>query len=352
MGAKNVLGTVLVKGGDDPLPINDPDSSITGYITAIDSVVSTPGGSGAGLSGASTPGSILAIACSGGESTWLVSFTGGSVITNYYFEVSCDSTNGVDGVWAAVLARLLGTISGNSLTSNSNGSTNTILRGTTAGAKWFRVRASGGSGPIANSPLITIRLSGGEASGLLLDNLPAGTQTIGAVTGSGTFVTDDLAAAATGAAAPANAMQVGADATSTTPAAATAGNLVTLLADLLGKLVVLPYALGDMLVSGVVANLATTTSTSCIAAPASGLRNYINWIAIVNMHATVDTEVLLQDGSGGTTIWRGFCKAAGGGYALALPAPLKQPTTATALFVQNVTTGSNVNYSLGGYKGP
>jgi hypothetical protein len=40
-----------------------------------------------------------------------------------------------------------------------------------------------------------------------------------------------------------------------------------------------------------------------------------------------------------------------GGVCLALPTPLRQPTTATAIYAANLTTGASVKVTLGGYKG-
>jgi len=105
-------------------------------------------------------------------------------------------------------------------------------------------------------------------------------------------------------------------------------------------------------VSGVITSAMTgTTSTSLIAAPASGLRNYITACTFSNSHATVGTDMILQDGSGGTTIWNIPAAAVYGGAHITFPTPLRQPTTATALFVANVTTGSSTKAACSGYKG-
>lgn len=121
--------------------------------------------------------------------------------------------------------------------------------------------------------------------------------------------------------------------------------------DLVGKQIVLPYANPENFVSGLTAAMTGTTSTSLLAAPAAGLRNYITHVLISNSHATVGTFVTLQDGSGGTALYTGYAAAVGGGFSITFPTPLRQPTTATALFVVNVTTGANVIASASGYKG-
>jgi len=124
-----------------------------------------------------------------------------------------------------------------------------------------------------------------------------------------------------------------------------------------------PWSFGHMLatpdadpanfVSGAITTAMTgTTSTSLIAAPASGLRNYITQITVSNAHATVGTDVVIQDGSGGATLY--VIPAAanyGGPGTVTFPVPLRQPTSATAIYCANVTTGASTKVSASGYKG-
>jgi len=122
--------------------------------------------------------------------------------------------------------------------------------------------------------------------------------------------------------------------------------------DLVGKMIVLPYANPENFVSGAITSAMTgTTSTSLIAAPASGLRNYITQITVSNAHATVGTDIIIQDGSGGTTLYTIPAAAVYGGAVITFPTPLRQPTTATAIFCANVTTGASTKVSASGYKG-
>lgn len=123
------------------------------------------------------------------------------------------------------------------------------------------------------------------------------------------------------------------------------------VADLTGKQIILPYANPENFVSGTTASMTGTTSTSLLAAPAAGLRNYVTSIVASNSHATVGSNVLIQDGSGGTTLLVIPAAAVYGGAIINLPVPLRQPTTATALFCQNETTGAAIKVSAVGYKG-
>jgi hypothetical protein len=94
-----------------------------------------------------------------------------------------------------------------------------------------------------------------------------------------------------------------------------------------------------------------TTSTSLVSAPSAGLRNYITQITVSNSHATIGTDVIIQDGSSGTTLYTIPAASTYGGASITFPTPLRQPTIATALFCANVTTGSSTKVSASGYKG-
>lgn len=149
-----------------------------------------------------------------------------------------------------------------------------------------------------------------------------------------------------------NPLKIGAKAQSAEITAVANGDLANLITDLVGKLIVLPYANPENFVSGVITTAMTvTTSTSLIAAPAAGLRNYITQITVSNAHATVGTDMIIQDGSAGTILYNIPAAAVYGGAALSFPTPLRQPTTATAIFIQNVTTGASTKASASGYKG-
>lgn len=149
-----------------------------------------------------------------------------------------------------------------------------------------------------------------------------------------------------------NPILVGGQAVSSENAANTTAKLSQLVTDLVGKLIVLPYANPENFVSGVISSAMTgTTSTSLIGAPAGSLRNYITQITVSNSHATVGTDILIQDGNGGTTLYVIPAAAVFGGATLTFPTPLRQPTTATAIYCANVTTGANTKVSASGYKG-
>lgn len=179
--------------------------------------------------------------------------------------------------------------------------------------------------------------------------IATGTQAAPSASYLSTVAAGDVAAAATDSGNP---VKIGAIAKSSEPTALTTGQRAQFYSDLVGKQIVLPYANPENFVSGAITTAMTgTTTTSLIAAPAAGLRNYITQITVSNSHATVGTDVAIQDGSGGTTLYTIPAAAVYGGAVITFPTPLRQPTTATAIFCANVTTGASTKVSASGYKG-
>jgi len=150
------------------------------------------------------------------------------------------------------------------------------------------------------------------------------------------------------AASAANPVLVGAHAVSAEQTAVANADLTRLITDLVGKLIVLPYANPENLVSGKTAAITDTTNTQVLAAAGAGVRNYVTTILVTNSHATVGTLVKINDGS--TEIFSGYAAAAGGGFAISLVSPLRG-TANTAINAQCGTTGANVYVSITGYKG-
>jgi len=153
---------------------------------------------------------------------------------------------------------------------------------------------------------------------------------------------------ATNTATPCNPMNLGAQAVSSENSAATTAREVQLVADLVGKLIVLPYANPENFETGVTAVITDTTSTAVIASAGGSLRNYITSCKVTNSHATVGTFVKILDGA--TIIDEGYAAPAGGGWSTTYTVPLRG-TAATAVNAQAVTTGANFIVSCQGYKG-
>lgn len=174
-----------------------------------------------------------------------------------------------------------------------------------------------------------------------------------AVTNAGTFAVQAAGDIANDAADSGSPQKVGGVATITEQTAVSAsGDRVNASFTSTGKQIVAPFSTPEYFTSGAITTAMTgTTSTSLLAAPGAGLRNYITTIIVSNSHATVGTDVIIQDGSGGTTLMTIPASAVYGGAVITLPIPLRQPTANTALFCANVTTGSSTKVSVVAYKG-
>jgi hypothetical protein len=133
----------------------------------------------------------------------------------------------------------------------------------------------------------------------------------------------------------------------------TNGQLAGAACDLAKKQIVLPYANPENFLDGTITTAMTGTTSTAVngmGAQAAGVRNYVTACTVSNAHATVGTDVVLQDGSGGTTLWTLPAAPGYGGTHATFPTPLKT-TAATALFAANVTTGASTKLSCTGYKG-
>lgn len=210
-----------------------------------------------------------------------------------------------------------------------------------------------GTGGTTTTPRVIIDSSQLAALSTTAQTMSAGFQLVDLPT-NGTLSTATLkvgGVAASGASASGNPVPAAGLAVSS-ETVVTAGQAAALITDLARKLIVLPYANPENFVSGAITSAMTgTTSTSLLAAPASGLRNYITQITISNAHATQGTDLVIQDGSGGTTLYTIPAAANYGGSVITFPVPLRQPTTATAIFCANVTSGASTKVSASGYKG-
>lgn len=228
--------------------------------------------------------------------------------------------------------------------------TDTQLRATAVPVSLASVPSHAVTGPLTDTQLraTAVPVSGTvTASGPLTDTqlrataVPVSTPTgASSATIQGTVAHDGAVAQ--------NPVQIAGEARSTERAAVASADVARLVTDLVGKLITLPYANPENMVSGATAAITDTTRTSVIAAGGAGVRTYVTQILVTNSHATVGTFVLIEDGT--TTLYVGYAAPLGGGFSVALPVPLRG-TANTAINVSCVTTGANVRASISGYRG-
>lgn len=100
--------------------------------------------------------------------------------------------------------------------------------------------------------------------------------------------------------------------------------------------------------AGPLGGITDTADDVIIAAAGAGKSNYLTSLQISNTHASVDTEVVVKDGS--TVIWRREFKALGVGPAdIVFARPLISSNN-TALNVAAITTGAKVYVNAQGYR--
>jgi hypothetical protein len=151
-------------------------------------------------------------------------------------------------------------------------------------------------------------------------------------------------------AAAGNPVGIGARAANVNQAAMSAtGDLVHLMATMIGALVQKPYSIPEADWSYTGAAVTNTTDVVLAAAAGAGIRRYITAIQLKNTNATA-TEVVIKDGA--TVIWRLLLPAnMATADTIAFPSPLKSTANA-ALNFACITTGASVYVAAQGYTAP
>lgn len=142
-----------------------------------------------------------------------------------------------------------------------------------------------------------------------------------------------------------NPIKIGVKAVNAEPGAVAANDRVNLIADLVGKLITLPYANPEQFVRGT-ANSVGTSNTQIIAAPGAGVKLYVTSIVVANTSAT-DTDVAIKDGT--TEVMR-VPAPANGGATINLAVPLVL-TANTALQFASSASVTTMYVTAIGYKG-
>ena len=150
----------------------------------------------------------------------------------------------------------------------------------------------------------------------------------------------------TASAVPTTALPVGFQARSTDVTATTSTYNTIGITDLVGKQIVQPYSINQQFVKGS-ASATGTTSTSLISAVASN-SIYLTSVQVMNT-GTVTSQILLQDGSGGSTL--AYAQApAGGGANITFPVPIKN-TSGNAWYFAAGSSSTTIYVSAQGYYG-
>lgn len=146
--------------------------------------------------------------------------------------------------------------------------------------------------------------------------------TVTANAGTGTFTCGGTAAH--DAAVSGNPLLQGAEARTTNPTAVGNGDAVRIMADDLGRQVVVPHAVRDRTTHNTI-TLTSTTETTLIAAGGAGVFRDLVLLTLTNTSATA-VRVDIRDSTAGTVRLSMFLAADGGGAVIPFPVPLNQAT--------------------------
>ncbi len=184
---------------------------------------------------------------------------------------------------------------------------------------------------------------GTSSAPLYFDMAPAGNMANAMANGTGTH---DSAVGST-------VLQEGCKALTSEPTAVANADATHAACDSVGKRITLPYANPENSLVGLITTAMTGTSDTAVTgmgAQGAGVRNYLTQCTVSNSHATVGTDIVLKDGSGGSVLWTFPAAANYGGAVVPFPTPIKT-TANTALYAANITTGASTKVSCTGYKG-
>jgi hypothetical protein len=147
-----------------------------------------------------------------------------------------------------------------------------------------------------------------------------------------------------------NPVAIGARATNANQGAMSAtGDLIHVMATMIGALVQKPYSIPEADWSSTGAAVVNTTDVVLAAAAGAGIRRYLTAVQLKNTNATA-TEVVVKDGA--TVIWRLLLPAnMANADTILFPSPLKSTANA-ALNFACITSGANVYVAAQGYTAP
>ena len=143
-----------------------------------------------------------------------------------------------------------------------------------------------------------------------------------------------------------NPVKLGAKAANAEPTAVANADRVNLIADLVGKLITLPYTMPEKMVSGHATNT-DGAETSCIVAGGAGVRTYMTTIVLANSSST-DGTVAINDGTGSTKMT--IPVPANGGAPVTLPTPLRGTANTAWLFDPSAAMDT-ITCTMVGYQG-
>jgi hypothetical protein len=155
------------------------------------------------------------------------------------------------------------------------------------------------------------------------------------------WLVTDSATKATGGAVPASASYMGADAATALPTAATAGNIVGLMADKFGRPVSLISTIRDLVGTQTTTISASTAETTIVTAAASVFNDLIMLI-VTNTSTATTTRIDFRDTTAGSVLFSLISIGGQQPVGFALPTPIPQTTVNTNWTAQCATSTTDI----------
>lgn len=145
-------------------------------------------------------------------------------------------------------------------------------------------------------------------------------------------------------------VKTGARAITSNYATVATGDVADNICTTVGAQIIKPYSIPELDWQYASAAIIVATDQVVKAAGASGIRNYVTGIQVMNTHAAVSTEFVVKDGA--VVIFRCFLPAAMQNMiTVQFHTPLRGATV-TAINAACITTGANVYANVQGYQAP
>ena len=172
-----------------------------------------------------------------------------------------------------------------------------------------------------------------------------------------TIATDDLVpvvgAVAHDAAISGNPVRQGLRALTSDFTAVAAGDTVDAASTILGKQIVMPYALpgASWRYVGAAGGIVNTTPITLVGAGGANVKQYVSSISLINSHQTIGTEIVIRNSTTtATTLYRAWCQFAGGGVAINFSPPLASIANEGLEILEVTATGTaGVVATIDGY---